>query len=227
MRPGDQIAYRSGGRVTQPSLESAGGPITHLLTRVAQGEARAGDALLPLVYEQLRELARHRMGGERASHTLQATALVHEAYLRLMSHPGGPVWTSRGHFFHAAAEAMRRLLIDHARARRSLKRGGVRGGAPGGADIDDCHHDGPRHRMAFSILELAAETEHDPAEILALDEAISRLDQEEPHLAAVVRLRFYAGLSVDETAEALGISARTVKRDWTFARAWLFRRLAC
>ena len=203
--------------VELPSVP-AGGPITRLLAQVGHGERHAGDALLPLVYEQLRELARRRMAGERRGHTLQATALVHEAYLRLLSHPGGSVWTSRGHFFHAAAEAMRRLLIDHARARASLKRGGHDDGQP---------HDRPRSRMAFSVLDLAADEEHDPAEILALDEAISRLEQDEPHLGAVVRLRFYAGLSVEETAEALGVSARTVKRDWTFARAWLFRRLDC
>ena len=199
-------------------VQSSGGPITRLLAQVGHGERHAGDALLPLVYEQLRELARCRMADERRGHTLQATALVHEAYLRLLSHPDGVVWTSRGHFFHAAAEAMRRLLIDHARARRSLKRGG--GQVPG-------THDAPRQRVAFNVLELAADTGLDFAEILALDDAVSRLELEEPHLAAVVRLRFYAGLSVDETAEALGTSARTVKRDWTFARAWLFRRLGC
>ena len=206
------------GEFTMGQSPSAGGPITTLLAQVGEGAAEARDALLPLIYDQLRELARRRMTAERRGHTLQATVLVHEAYLRLLSHPNGIVWTSRGHFFHAAAEAMRRLLIDHARARRSLKRGG--GPAPGAADL-------ARHRMAFNVLDLAADMATDPVEILALDEAVSRLEHEEPQLAAVVRLRFYAGLSVDETAEALGVSPRTVKRDWTFARAWLFRRLDC
>jgi RNA polymerase sigma factor (TIGR02999 family) len=165
---------------------------------------QSASKLFPLVYEQLRNLARQRMADERDGHTLQATALVHEAYLRLAGR--GPAnWSSRTQFFFAAAEAMRRILIDHARARGQLKRGG------GNA------------RMPLNVLDLAAD-EQIP-QILALDEAILRLEQSSPTVAAVVRLRFYAGLSVEETAEALGISARTVKREWTYARATLHREL--
>jgi len=160
--------------------------------------------LFSIVYEQLRGLARRRMAEERVDHTLQTTGLVHEAYLRLEA--GGQIkWSSRGQFFVAAAEAMRRILIEHARARGKLKRGGG------------------HRRVLLNVLDLAAE-EQIP-EILALDEALCRLEQISPEVAAVVRLRFYAGLSVDETAQALGVSPRTVKREWTYARAVLYREL--
>src|SRR6478672_68983 len=145
------------------------------------------------------------MAAERPGHTLQATALVHEVYLKLLGGPDAP-WAGRKQFFFAAAEAMRQILIDHARAHRGLKRGGG------------------RKRVPLSVLDLASE-EHIP-EILALDEAVSRLEKTSPDVAAVVRLRFYAGLSIEETAEALGISPRTVKREWTYARARLFRELS-
>jgi RNA polymerase sigma factor (TIGR02999 family) len=164
--------------------------------------AKASD-LLPLLYDELRTLARHRMAQENSAHTLQATALVHEAYLRL----GGDkaLFANRAHFFHAAAEAMRRILIEHARQRGRLKRGGnVR-------------------RLPSNLLDLAAAP--DSEAILALDDAIERLKAQEPQAASVVHLRFYAGLSVDETAETLNISPRSVNREWTFARAWLFRHL--
>ena len=181
-------------------------PVTRLLHDVEHGKPHAAEALLPLVYDQLRELARHRMVDERAGHTLQATALVHEAFLRLVGdRPAG--WAGRAHFFHAAAEAMRRILIEHARARGRGKRGG-------GVE---------RQRVPLSVVDLA--TESDPGEILDLDQAICRLDQQSPDLAAVVRLRFYAGLTIEETAEALGISPQSVKRDWAYARAWLFHQL--
>jgi len=159
--------------------------------------------LLPMVYDELRALARHRMAQEGAGHTLQATALVHEAYLRLGG--GAARFANRAHFFHAAAEAMRHILIEYARRRGALKRGG---GMP---------------RLPANVLELAAAP--DSQQILALDDAIGRLEQEAPQAAAVVRLRFYAGLSVEETAQALNLSPRTVNREWTFARAWLFRVL--
>ena len=206
------------------STPSAGQQFTRLLGEAQRGEHRAAEALLPLVYEQLKELARHRMADERAGHTLQATALVHEAYVRLVrpnDGGGDPGWAGRAHFFHAAAEAMRRILIDHARSRGSVKRGGPGAGSGAGG------HGRPSQwqRVAFSVLELADDREQDPASILALDELISRLEQEEPHLAEVVRLRFFAGLSVEQTASALNVSPRTVKRDWAFARAWLFSRL--
>jgi RNA polymerase sigma factor (TIGR02999 family) len=147
------------------------------------------------------------MGQEQTDHTLQATALVHEVYARLAGAAGRPaMFANAAHFYAAAAEAMRRILIDHARARDSDKRGG--------------------RRVKFnlsSVLDLAAAPESD--DILALDEALLRLEQETPEAAAVVRMRFYAGLSVDETAEALGVAPRTVDRDWAYARAWLFREL--
>jgi RNA polymerase sigma factor (TIGR02999 family) len=160
--------------------------------------------LFSIVYDQLRGLARRRMAEERVDHTLQTTGLVHEVYLRLQN-SSQVQWSSRGQFFLAAAEAMRRILIEHARARGKLKRGGG------------------RKRVLLNVLDLAAEDQI--PEILALDEALQRLEQVSPDVAAVVRLRFYAGLSVEETAQALGVSPRTVKREWTYARAVLYREL--
>ena len=180
--------------------------LTRLLQAVEKGDPHAAKDLLPLVYNQLRSIARRQMAQERAGHTLQPTALVHEAFLRLLNDQT-VTWAGRAQFFCAAAEAMRRILIEHARARARLKRGGPE----------------PKKRIPLGLLELA--TEHDPAEILALDDAIQRLHEQDPDLAAVVRLRFFAGLTVEETAEALGISPRSVKRDWSYARAWLFRVL--
>ena len=194
--------------------DSPSGQVTRLLHDVEQGKPQAAGALLPLVYDQLRELARHRMAEERSGHTLQATALVHEAFLRLVGdRPVG--WAGRAHFFHAAAEAMRRILIDHARGKESLKRGG--GGRGEGRAVRG------QRRVPLGLLEMAEH--HDPAEILDLDEAVCRLEQQSPDVAAVVRLRFYAGLTVEETAQALGISPQSVKRDWAYARAWLYHQL--
>lgn len=161
--------------------------------------ASPGD-LLPLVYAQLHAAARRLMSEERPGHTLQATALVHEAYARLAQ--AGVAWSSPGAYYRAAALAMRRILIDHARERGTIKRGS--GKRPG-------HLDG--------VLDLAAAD--DPAQVMALDRAVSRLEAEDARAAEVVMLRFYAGLTVDETAAALGQSRRTVLRDWEFARAWL------
>ena len=178
--------------------------VTRLLLEAERGHGQPSSALLPLVYEELRKLAAHRMAAERPDHTLQATALVHEAYLRLVG-DRDLHWSSRAHFFGAAAEAMRRILVEHARARQGPRRGG------------------DRQKLPLDVLDLAAT---DNAEqILALDDAISRIEKEDPDSARVVRLRFYAGLSVQETAEALGISPRTVKREWAFARAFLYRAL--
>jgi RNA polymerase sigma factor (TIGR02999 family) len=178
--------------------------VTRILKEAGPGNPHASEALLPLVYEELRKLAAVRMSAEREDHTLQATALVHEAYLRLV---GGDdlQWASRAHFFAAAAEAMRRILIEHARARMGPKRGGSLG------------------KLPIDVVDLAATD--DPEQILALEEAISRLEKEDVEAARVVRLRFYAGLSIEETAKALDTSASTVKRDWSFARAFLFRAL--
>jgi RNA polymerase sigma factor (TIGR02999 family) len=172
---------------------------------LAQGSAQASAAdLFPLVYESLKELARKRMSMERHGHTLQATALVNEAYLRLAG-KDNVRWSNRAHFFHAAAEAMRRILIEHARARGRVKRGN--GSKP----------------LPIHLLDLADQCNHD--DILALDEAIRRLEEHTPEVAAVVRLRFFAGLSVAETAESLEMGRRSVDRAWSYARVWLYREL--
>jgi RNA polymerase sigma factor (TIGR02999 family) len=179
--------------------------VTQILCDVQAGSPQAAERLLPLVYEQLRAIARRNMQQERAEHTLQATALVHEAYLRLVG-DHNIEWDSRGHFYVAAAEAMRRILIEHARSRGRVKRGGE------------------RRRVPLTVVDLAAEDDGD--QIMAVDEAFRRLEEVDPDAAKVVRLRFYAGLSVEETAAALGISPRSVAREWAYARAWLHGALA-
>jgi len=163
------------------------------------------ELLVPIVYRQLRAAAERQMAAERAGHTLQATALVHEAFLRLVGDRSVP-WTGRAHFYAAAAEAMRRVLLDHARSRGRAKRGG------GAAMVS-----------LADVGDLADLASMDSRGILALDEAVRRLEDETPETAAVVRLRFYAGLSIDQTAEALGTSPRQVDRLWAYARAWLHR----
>jgi RNA polymerase sigma factor (TIGR02999 family) len=170
----------------------------------AGGDRAAADALLPLVYAQLRAAAQQQLRSERPGHTLQATALVHEAYLRLVG-PRQVPWRNRKHFYVAAAEAMRRVLVDHARAKAASIRGGP-----------------DARRAAVNLASLpdpASETES--AGFLILDEAITRLEVVDPDAAAVVRLRYFGGLSVDDTAAALDVSAPTVKRAWAFARGWL------
>lgn len=178
--------------------------VADVLRQVSSGDQTAAGELLPLVYDQLRALAQQRMMQERPGHTLQATALVHEAFLKLVG-PREIPWAGQGHFYAAAAEAMRRILVDHARARRREKRGGK------------------GVRLLLNVLDLADAENSD--EILALDESLRRLELQEPEVGEVVRLRFFAGLSVDQTAESLGVSPRTVDRRWKFARAWLFREL--
>lgn len=178
--------------------------ITRLLEAAGDGDPRAAQELLPLVYDQLRKSAQLQMAGERPEHTLQATALVHEAYLRLVG-SRRIAFESRAHFYVAAAESMRRILIDHARKRARIKRGG------------------DQERMPLSAAYLAEQA--DPEEILSVDEAIQRLAKRDQRMAEIVRLRFFAGLSVDETARALGLSARSVRREWALARAWLHREL--
>lgn len=177
---------------------------TRLLLAAADGDKQAADQLLPLVYEQLRKAAQLDLAGEAQAQTLSATALVHEAYLKLVG-PREVPWANRGHFYAAAAEAMRRILIDHARKR------GRRGGPA----------------LALSeVRDLAALVSADSERILAVDEALGRLEQDDPQAAALVRLRFYAGLSVDEAAQALGMSPRTAARLWIYARAVLYRDLS-
>jgi RNA polymerase sigma factor (TIGR02999 family) len=178
------------------------------MTRAAEGDHAAAAELLPLVYEQLRKAAQLQMAAERAGHTLSSTALVHEAYLRLVGPRQAP-WAGRAHFYAAAAESMRRILLDHAKARARGKRGG-RDGKPA-----------PRRDFS-SVGDLAAA---EPDEIVSFDDALCRLESESADAARVVRLRFFAGLTVGEVAHAMDISDRTVNRLWTFARAWLHREL--
>jgi RNA polymerase sigma factor (TIGR02999 family) len=180
------------------------GEISRILRAAAAGDAADLGELFTAVYAELRAMAGRHMAGERAGHTLQATALVNEAYLRLVGR--GPVdWRSRGHFYAAAAEAMRRILVEHARARGRVKRGGG------------------RVRLPVDLADLAERD--DPDEILAIDDAIRRLEEQDELAARVVRLRFYAGLDHAETAAALGIAERRVRREWSFARVRLFRML--
>ena len=178
--------------------------VTPILRSVEQGDPQAAQELLPLVYEELRRLARSRMAQESPDHTLQATALVHEAWLRLVNGDSRP-WDSRRHFFAAAAEAMRRILVESARARRRLKRGG-----------------GARREP---LEDVAIECDVPQGELLALDEALARLAEEDPQKAELVRLRYFAGLTQEQAADVLGISPETAKRWWRYARAWLRRAM--
>ncbi len=184
--------------------DSPSADATLLLNAVAGGDRAAAERLLPLVYEQLRGAAQRQLAGERAGHTLSATALVHEAYLALVG-PREIPWAGRGHFYAAAAQAMRRVLVDHARARAAASRGGP---------------EARRAAIDLSCLPDLASDEQS-AGFLILDEAIARLEGVDSAAAEVVRLRFYAGLSIDQAAAALGVSAPTVKRTWAFARGWL------
>ena len=186
-----------------------GALLTRLLNEAGAGDAQASADLLPLVYEQLRALAASRMRQERPDQTLQATALVHEAYLRLVDARDGDAngrqWDGRWHFFAAAAEAMRRILVEAARRRGRLKRGGA------------------LRRQSLDALEL---TVNDPPDdLLALDEALDELAAKHPEQAQLVKLRYFAGLTTEEAAAALGVSVRTAGRDWAFARAWLYARI--
>ena len=178
------------------------GDVTRVLRGIGKDDPRAAEKLLPLVYKELRRLAAQRLSREAPGQTLQATALVHEAYLRLVGDDGSRhSWDGRSHFFAAAAEAMRRILVDNARHKQSLKSGGG------------------RQRADLAEIELAADT---PAvDVLALDEVLERLGRDHPRKAELVKLRFFAGLTNDEAADALGISPSTVDSDWAYARCWL------
>lgn len=186
---------------------------TILMVAAANGDKAAADRLLPLVYEQLRSAAQLGLAGERAGHTLSATAIVHEAYIKL-SGPRQVPWAGRGHFYAAAAEAMRHILLDHAKGRLRLKRGGGGGGS-----------EGVRRQSATDFEDVAELSQQEPAEIVRFDDLVRRLEIESPDGAAIVRLRFFAGLSVEQAAQVLGLSTSTVDRRWAFARAWLFQRL--
>jgi RNA polymerase sigma factor (TIGR02999 family) len=179
--------------------------VTQILSAIEQGDARAAEQLLPLVYDELRKLAAQKLAQEKPGQTLQATALVHEAYVRLVDAERVRRWDSRGHFFAAAAEAMRRILVENARRKRAEKHGGR-----------SARHD-------LESVAPAAEPPPDADDLLALDEALTRFAAVDPAKAEVVQLRYFAGLSLDDCAAVLGISPATAKRHWAFARAWLFR----
>jgi RNA polymerase sigma factor (TIGR02999 family) len=180
--------------------------VTRILSAIEQGDSCAAERLLPLVYTELRRLAAQKMAQEAPGHTLQATALVHEAYLRLVDVERAQQWNSRGHFFAAAAEAMRRILVENARRKRRIRHGG-----------------GQRRVDIDQAAEMCDEL---PDDMLDLSEALDRLEKTDTVAAQVVKLRFFAGLSLPEVADALGLSLRTTERNWTFARTWLHRELA-
>jgi RNA polymerase sigma factor (TIGR02999 family) len=184
--------------------DESGTRVTRILGEVQAGNMQAADELLPLVYAELRRLARSRVAREKHAHSVQPTSLVHQAYLRLLG-DRQPNWEGRGHFFAAAAEAMRRILIERARQRASLKRGG---------DLQ---------RVEFDEEQALADTRG--LDLLALDAALDRLEAQDSEMANVVKLRYFAGLTVPETAEALGVSPRSVNRLWTASRAWLHREM--
>jgi RNA polymerase sigma factor (TIGR02999 family) len=180
--------------------------VTRILAGIDQGDPSAADQLLPLVYSELRRLAAQELAHEKPGQTLQATALVHEAYLRLVGADQGPCWNSRGHFFGAAAEAMRRILVDSARRKKAQKRGG------------------DAKRVVIDPAELPTLLHDD--KVLALDEALAKLEQQDPTKAQLVKLRYFAGLPVREAAAALGISTATADRYWAYTRAWLQREMS-
>jgi RNA polymerase sigma factor (TIGR02999 family) len=179
--------------------------VTHMLSAVKQGDPQAAEQLLPLVYDELRQLAAQKLAQEKPGQTLQATALVHEAYLRLVGARNVQSWDNRGHFFAAAAEAMRRILINRARDKKRAKRGGE------------------RHRVDLDRIEIALDTSDE--QLIALDAALTQLAMEDPDAARLVNLRFFAGLTQKDAAVALGLTLRTAERQWAYARAWLYARL--
>jgi RNA polymerase sigma factor (TIGR02999 family) len=179
--------------------------ITELLSRWSQGESDAREKLIPLIYDELRRMARHYLVGQRSDHTLQSAALVHEAYLRLVGH-STVHWDDRVHFFAVAAQLMRRILVDHARKRHARKRGG--------------------DRVSLIFDEQMMPAKQRQLDVVALDDALHSLSRMDAQQGRIVEMRYFSGLSIEETARALGISAATVKRDWAVARAWLYREIA-
>jgi RNA polymerase sigma factor (TIGR02999 family) len=179
--------------------------VTQILSQIEQGDPSAAEQLLPLVYDELRKLAAAKLAHERPGQTLQATALVHDAYIRLVDVEQAQHWDSRQHFFAAAAEAMRRILVETARRKKRIKHGG---------DLERVELDGEQ---------LAVELPVD--DLLAINEALEQLEASDEQSARLVKLRYFAGLSVEDAAELLGISPRTAYRDWSYARAWMYRRL--
>jgi RNA polymerase sigma factor (TIGR02999 family) len=189
-----------------------GGDVTRTLDAAARGDPHAAQRLLPLVYDELRKLAAQRMAREAPGQTLQATALVHDAYLRLVDVDHPQHWKGRGHFFAAAAEAMRRILVERARRVQRARHGGGRGRV----DLD---------QLDPTQLVLSSPASRGVVDMLALDEALARLEAEEPAAAAVVKLRYFAGLTIKEAADALGIAVRTANRHWAFAKSSLYEAL--
>jgi len=181
------------------------GQVTYLLTRWRSGDRQALDALMPLVYRELRRLARHYLQQERPDHTLQSTALVHEAYVRLLGQ-SPPEWKSRAHFFGVAARLMRQILVDHARNHEAAKRGG--------------------NSLKLTLQEGLVGRKEKNLDVVALDDALNQLARLSPQQSEIVELRFFSGLTIEDTSEVLGISPATVKRNWTAARAWLFREMS-
>ena len=179
--------------------------VTRILNAIEGGDHQAAKELFPLIYEQLRHLAARKLSQEPPGQTLQATALVHEAYLRLLGNEPQK-WNSHGHFFAAAAEAMRRILVEKARSKQRQKRGG--------------------DRQRIDLDHTALAIEEPPDDIIALDEALDKLNQEHEHIASTVKLRYFAGLTLEQIAEILGVSRRTVSSYWAYARAWLHREMA-
>ncbi|MCU0915412.1 MAG: sigma-70 family RNA polymerase sigma factor [Planctomycetes bacterium] len=178
--------------------------VTRILNAIEQGDAKATEELLPLVYEELRLLAAQKLAQEKPGQTLQATALVHEAYLRLVGNEP-PTWSGRGHFFAAAAEAMRRILVDNARRKGRFKRGGA--------------------REQIALDEVSVPLEESPEDMIALDEALTKLARAEPEAFELVRLRYFAGLTQQQAADILGMPHRTADRTWAYARAWLYQEM--
>lgn len=185
-------------------MDSQNPEVTRILNAASDGDAQAAEELIPLLYGELRKLAAWRLQKEAAAHTLQATALVHEAYIKLS--PGDACWENRKHFFSAAAEAMRRILIDRARKRKAIR------------------HGGELNRTEFVEADISGPS-HDDDELLSINELLDRFAEIEPRKAELVKLRYFVGMTIEEAADALGISPPTAKRDWTFAKAWLFREL--
>jgi RNA polymerase sigma factor (TIGR02999 family) len=202
---------RHGRELARPGSSQDGGgvsggmpmsEVTNILAAIERGDPKAGDRLLPLVYDELRRLAAQRLAQESPGQTLQATALVHEAYIRLVGSGEPPNWDGRGHFFAAAAESMRRILIDRARHKQTQKAGGG------------------RRRLDLDDIEPVLEDENGDR-LLALDEAIRQLEAQDPRKAELVKLRFFAGLTTEQAAAALGVSTSTAEKDWAYARSWL------
>ena len=179
--------------------------VTQILGQIEQRDPHAAEKLLPLLYDELRKLASVKLANEKPGQTLQATALVHEAYVRLVGSELTQQWDSRGHFFVAAAEAMRRILIENARRKASLKRGG--------------------DHKRITVDDLPERIDSDQVDLLALDEALRKLETEQPSKAQLVKLRYFAGCTLEDTAQILGVSRATAQRNWAYARAWLFGQL--